>query len=411
MIRVLYISYDGMTDNLGQSQVIPYLKGLSKLGYSFTLLSCEKPENYTKNKTLIQEILNESNIDWRPVVYHKSPPVLSSVFDIYQIKTKAISLHKVLNFDIVHCRSYLPSLIGLMLKTKHGVKFIFDMRGFWADERIDGNLWNIKNPIYNYIYKFFKRKEKEFIEHSDVIISLTEAGKIEMQSWKVSPAASEKIMVIPCCVDMLLFNKKRVDLQDISDLKFKLDINNNEFVLSYLGSIGTWYMLDEMLDFFLCLLEKKKDTKFLFISPESEHKYIREAASKKQLDSKSIITVESARNEVPKYLALSTCSIFFIKPSYSKKSSSPTKQAEIMAMGIPLICNSNVGDVEEILLKNRAGFIVKNFNNKSYIDIINKIDSHIFDTHKIEASTNESFSLEKGIALYSKVYRKLLSSS
>src|SRR5205814_6316570 len=36
---VLYISYNGMLDPLGQSQVIPYLKELSKLGVRFTLLS------------------------------------------------------------------------------------------------------------------------------------------------------------------------------------------------------------------------------------------------------------------------------------------------------------------------------------------------------------------------------------
>ena len=29
-IKVLYISYDGMTDSLGQSQVIPYLQELQK---------------------------------------------------------------------------------------------------------------------------------------------------------------------------------------------------------------------------------------------------------------------------------------------------------------------------------------------------------------------------------------------
>jgi len=56
-IRVLYISYDGMTDPLGQSQVIPYLAGLSKRNYSFTLISCEKKENYTANKEKIAQLL------------------------------------------------------------------------------------------------------------------------------------------------------------------------------------------------------------------------------------------------------------------------------------------------------------------------------------------------------------------
>ena len=46
MKNILFISYDGMTDPLGQSQVIPYLQGLSKKGFQFYLLSCEKPEAF-----------------------------------------------------------------------------------------------------------------------------------------------------------------------------------------------------------------------------------------------------------------------------------------------------------------------------------------------------------------------------
>jgi len=52
MKNVLYISYDGMTDPLGQSQVLPYLVNLSASGYNFTILSCEKKKKYKKNKEI-----------------------------------------------------------------------------------------------------------------------------------------------------------------------------------------------------------------------------------------------------------------------------------------------------------------------------------------------------------------------
>jgi hypothetical protein len=41
-MNVIYISYDGMTDPLGQSQVIPYLIGLTKKGHNISIISCEK---------------------------------------------------------------------------------------------------------------------------------------------------------------------------------------------------------------------------------------------------------------------------------------------------------------------------------------------------------------------------------
>jgi hypothetical protein len=54
--NILYLSYDGMTDPLGQSQVLPYLCGLSQKGYRFTLVSCEKPERFHAHQHTIQAI-------------------------------------------------------------------------------------------------------------------------------------------------------------------------------------------------------------------------------------------------------------------------------------------------------------------------------------------------------------------
>jgi len=47
---VLYISYDGMTDPLGQSQVISYLAGLSRKGYRIHLLSSEKKNRFAQHQ-------------------------------------------------------------------------------------------------------------------------------------------------------------------------------------------------------------------------------------------------------------------------------------------------------------------------------------------------------------------------
>ena len=60
------------------------------------------------------------------------------------------------------------------------------MRGFYADERVDGKIWDINNLIYNLIYKFFKRKEKQFLIKSSHTISLTLSEKKEIESWESS---------------------------------------------------------------------------------------------------------------------------------------------------------------------------------------------------------------------------------
>jgi hypothetical protein len=153
--RILYLTYDGLNDPLGQSQILPYLCGLSDKGYSITIISFEKQTIPGKNK---QEIINQCkghHIEWIPLNYHKHPAVLSTLYDLLQLRRVIKKLLGEKEFGIVHCRSYITSLAGLWLKKKYKLKFIFDMRGFWADERVEGEIWNIKNPLYKIIYKYF----------------------------------------------------------------------------------------------------------------------------------------------------------------------------------------------------------------------------------------------------------------
>jgi len=110
----------------------------------------------------------------------------------------AIKLHKEKNFKIVHCRSYITALIGLKMKKDLGLKFIFDMRGFWADERVDGKIWDLQKPQYRMVYNYFKKKEKQFLTEADAVVSLTHKAKqIMIDDWNVK----NKIEVIPCAVD------------------------------------------------------------------------------------------------------------------------------------------------------------------------------------------------------------------
>ena len=52
--KVLYLSYTGMTDPLGQSQVLAYLKKLSQTGhYQFTVISFEKQEAFNRLRLMI----------------------------------------------------------------------------------------------------------------------------------------------------------------------------------------------------------------------------------------------------------------------------------------------------------------------------------------------------------------------
>lgn len=404
---ILFISYDGMTDPLGQSQVIPYLTGLSKFGYHFTILSCEKPARFQKNKNRVVAIMEPYSIKWVPITYHKKPPVLSSIYDVAMLKRKAAQLHAIEKFDMVHTRAGIPSLIGLWMKKKFGVKFLHDMREFYADSRVDGGMWNIDNFFYKTIYNYFKRKENEEVEMSDGIVCLTDAAEKIIKQW---PQYSNHILlkVIPCSVDMQLFDPEKVDTLQQVAVRKQLNMNEGDIIISYLGSIGGWYLTDEMMIFCKIILDKNPNSKFLFISPH-EPATIIDIAMKFGIAKEKIIVYHAIRHEVPLLLSLSDYSVFFIKPCYSKQSSSPTKHGEIMAMGIPVISNAGVGDVEEIITKTKSGIALKNLNQEEYRNVANLIADRIrFEKKIIRNGAREYYDLQNAIDSYKEIYTAIL---
>lgn len=403
--KVLYITYDGLTDPLGQSQILPYLKGLSQYGYRFTILSFEKKDRFQKEKTIIEQLTNESGIEWVPLSFTSQPPLLSKFYDAVKMKNKAAELQRKKNFDMVHCRSYVAADAGLYLKKKFRVKFFFDMRGFWADEKKDGT-WNINNPVFNRIYKYYKRKEAEYLQHADYIISLTEAGKKEMSTWP-SFQKDVPVSVIPCCADMEHFSL--TDEVQKKKSREALQIKNGELVVSYLGSVGTWYMLDEMLLFFKAVKRKYPEAKFLFIT-HTPRQVIDQRITEFTMDAKDFIITQASRKQVPDLMKASDINISFIKPVYSKISSSPTKLGEVLSMGIPVIVNSGVGDVEQTVENADAGYVLHHFKEE---DLEKAVDAIPQLLQKSPAAIREAaepiYSLEKGIQLYLSCYRQVLS--
>jgi len=396
-----------MTDPLGQSQVIPYLRELTKLGFRFTLLSVEKSDRMATNGEHVKQVLASAGIKWETLRFTSTPPVLSKLYDQIQLNAKASQLHKRDKYDLIHCRSYVAAEAGLKLFKRFNVPFLFDMRGFWVDERVDSGLWKLSNPLYKWVYKIYKRKEKEYFAKSTHIISLTNKGKEELvKNYRV---VADKISVIPCCADLQHFDYRLITEEQKQQVRSKLNIDSSKKVLTYLGSLGGWYMTNEMLDFFAVLKVKIPDAIFLFITHDKPAGIIKIAADR-GISTEYIRVQAAARNDVPLYLSISDWSIFFIKDVYSKKASSPTKQGEIMAMGIPIICN-DIGDTGSIVSESGVGLVNQKFDEINYSEITSQMKELLqIDKKLIRQAAEKYYDLHSGVITYNNVYQQIRSS-
>jgi glycosyltransferase involved in cell wall biosynthesis len=402
--QVIFISIDGLTDPLGQSQVLPYLTGLSKNGFDITIISCEKDANFQKNEKNVRAIIEKNSIAWRYCFYQNKIPFVSQRANLVNLrKLTEKEVREKGSKTILHCRSLMSAMIGLQMKNTYGTKYIFDMRGFWADERIDGNIWSLKNPIHYFLYKYFKRKEVLLLEKTDHAVTLTYSAKEEIQSWKLR--RTPEIEVIPCCADTHHFNICTPE-EKLGNRK-NADIAEDAFVVGYLGSIGTWYMLDEMLDCFIEIKKKKKHAVLFFVTQDAEQGIL-EATNKKEIPRECILIRPAKRSEVPQYISTFNIGLFFIKPLYSKKGSSPTKLAELLACGVPVISNSGIGDCDRFFNENDCGVVVPDFSVNAYQHAVEQADRLLQKSpayFRDIAITN--FSLETGVLQYKKIYDAL----
>lgn len=402
-VNALYLSYDGMCDPLGGSQVLPYLFGLAGRDHRITLISFEKPERTAGERAAVARACAEEGIEWHALTYHKRPPILSAMYDLRRMRRLAARLYREKRFDLVHCRSYLAALVGLRMKRRYGTRFLFDMRGFWADERVDGGLWDLSNPLYRAVHHYFKRREADFLREADHIVSLTEEGKKILSEWRKS-AGGPPITVIPCCVDFDAF--PAVDARARDAMRRTLGIPRRARVAAYLGSFGSWYMVDEMLDFFRVQLGRDPDARLLVISREPREEIVA-AAVTRGVPADQLIVKSALRPEVPELLAAADYGLFFIQPVFSKKASSPTKMGEFLALEIPMVTNGDVGDVSRIMEEAGAGVVIKAFDDDAYADALDVLERLRPDMGRWRSAARRWFDLQTGVDRYERIYTSL----
>lgn len=366
--HVLFISYNGMLDPLGQTQVIPYLRELGKQGVRFTLLSFERDKAFTPNGRARCEELRQSlasnDIEWHRLRYHKRPSLPATCYDVLAGVFYAMRLVRRNQIEMVHARGGIPTTMALPLKRILKLKLISDVRGLVADEYAEVGHWEKQGVPYR-LFKFF---ESRSLSASDGIVTLTEAVWEHLREWESLKGRSVSHVVVPCCADLQKF---KFDEETRAARRAELNIRD-KFVVVYSGSIGSWYLTDEMADFFVALREQRPDAHMLWLTqgdPQIIEKPMRERGIGD--DEYTIRSLDSG--EVPSYLSASDVGIAFYHPGFSKLATSPVKIAEYLACGLPIIINAGIGDSDLLVTQEHAGALTYKFDQQDYARVASQI--------------------------------------
>ena len=410
-MHTLYLCYFGLREPLVQTQVLPYLRELRRDGIDVSLLTFE-PNGRSAWSPNEQQLwlsrLKAEGIQWLQLPYHKRPSALVTPYDILRGASLAAGLSRRQKVDVLHARGHIPALMGALAKRLSGSKLLFDIRGFLPEEYTDAGVW----PEGGYLFRTMKRLERHLFSTSDAFVVLTKrASEILFPGRTDADVRGRPIEIIPCCVDEARFDAAEENSRE--QARAKLNIEGRR-VFVYVGSFGGWYMTDEMTQF-LAEAHRQDPSTYSMILTQSQPEGIVARLRGIGLSDDDFFVGKVSPEDVPHYLRAADVAISFIRACYSKLSSSPTKIAEYLASGLPVICNTGVGDLDELIETDRVGVVISEFNNDAYGRALKQLEVLRQDAgleERCRASAKKRFSLNNvGGERYRRLYRRMLSSS
>ncbi|HEV2826292.1 MAG TPA: glycosyltransferase [Pyrinomonadaceae bacterium] len=350
MLRTLYICYFGIREPLVQTQVLPYLRQLATANVKVHLLTFEPRlrEQWTSSELEArQKELAAEGIAWSSLPYHKSPSLPATLYDILAGARFAVRLARREGIAVIHARAHVPMAMALLARRFARVKLIFDIRGLMAEEYADAGIW-AKNSLP---YRLVKKLENAGIRHADQIVVLTERLRHWLVEHKLKPAG--QIQVIPCCVDLSRYTAPVPEARQV------------RFEIVYAGSVTGVYLLEEMARFFLAVRERQADAFFRILTTGSAE----EVTARLQhagVRSSDFWVGKVKPDDVPGYLQRARLGLSFRQPEFTQIAASPTKIAEYLAAGLPVVCNSGVGDVDALLAREHVGVLLEELDARAY---------------------------------------------
>jgi glycosyltransferase involved in cell wall biosynthesis len=405
--RVLFISYNGMLDPLGQTQVLPYLRELAKRGVRFTLLSFERERAFTPEGTTkceeMRRALETQGIEWHRLRYHQRPSIPATIYDVLAGIRKASVLVQRNKIEMVHARGHIPATIALALKRRFGIRMIFDLRGLMAEEYVDAEHWRHGSLPY----RITKSAERQILGATDAVVTLTQRIWPIIREWDGLRGRTPHHEVIPCCVDLGRF---RFSNEDRSRRREELGLTD-QFTVVYSGSLDGWYLTEKMADFFANFAQRNPNAHLLWLTTGS-HDRVRELMKARNVGTERYSVRSAAAADVPSYLSAADAGLAFIMRCTSKMASSPTKNSEYLACGLPLIINAGIGDSDALIDDWQAGVLIEEFTEGEYALAGQHIEAMVAEPDardKARKIAEELFHLERVAGeRYASLYERVL---
>lgn len=365
-LRIAYFTHDSLDEGVGTSQVLGLCRQLAILGHKVTIYSFEKrpPE-----PSVAKQVLDQ-NINWNWFPFESKPfSTFKRIYHLYHVQG---------NFDVIHARSDLPAFSAVL---RGNEPVLWDIRSLWAEQR------RILNPgKFNWLVMYFMSQLRRFLsKRVSAYTTLTSAIlPFLITQYPNLPRLSA---VIPTCVDLdqfrysAKFPKKRTALLS--------------------GTYNAIYNFD-LIKEFAQRAKHKFGTQIIWArGKESQNEYPLEVVE----------TLESKYSEMPQVIENASFGIAVCRNTLgiSLDAAMPTKIAEFLAVGRPVIVNSRLGDCQTLLVNSKVAVVLDDYDGiDNAIQEITTLIDDIKTPLRCRTIAEEHFSIREAAVQYIRLYQEIL---
>jgi hypothetical protein len=336
--HILYLTFDGVLQPLGQSQVLRYLSGLTERGFTYSLISLERERDLANSQAVreTEELLRRHTIEWVHLPYQIGG-VKGVLRNIRTVATSARRLIRARRIGLVHARAHVPAFIAWYLQLLCGTPYVFDARGYWIDEKAAEGQWFTRPQVY----AAAKWLERRLFKSAGAIVTLTGVMADDLRSGILKSKQHIPIAVIPTCADFDHFSPESCSQSTVpAELQMRLQ---NKLVIGMMGAINASYCTHESLVLFRMLRERRADAHLLCVTEQGTQ--VRALLREAGISEDDCTITQSRYQDMPDWMRLMDWGFLLLNETFAKRGSMPTKLAEMLACGVRPIqygCNREV---------------------------------------------------------------------
>lgn len=406
LMRTLYLTFDGLLEPLGASQIVRPVIGLARRGLAYTILSLEKREDLRDRARVraLERDLRDADVRWVAAPYETGGGARNVATNVRRALALAYAEARRGDVALLHARAHLSAAVAWTVRRTTGLPYLFDFRGYWVDEQREQGKW-VTQPA---AYRIAKLGERMLVRDAAAVVCLTDLATHDVRCGGLG-RAPRHVVTITTVADYREFTRSGSTERVPRGLRALL---SDKLVVGYIGALNPSYATDASLELFRRVADQRSDAHLLCLTRQGDE--LRRSLERHGIPSGQVTLTDAPHEHLVQWLRLVDWGLLLLNSPFAKRGSMPTKLAEWFAAGVRPVQHGCNSEVSAWVRRAGSGLVLGSLSQRE----LKAAAEHIATTPRDEVAiwrarelTETHFGLEAGIEGYTTLLRQLLGDS